>query len=1004
MMKPLSFFFTISLFFGSIPSLLAQTETMPGPLFLKKGDLVVRGLQGGGLREALKALVAGPTGMERARGLETALPKGLKLLRLNLEGGKAKLLFGSRFLALFYEKGSQDLDLELGLEQIIKTTLRSSRATSVEIRVLDSKGRERSLDRLWEDFATSGKPVLPKLGNQKTQGSSSPTSAGGALSGKTIFISPGHGYYRHSTLGWTTQRPKIGGLIEDIHTNEITMRYLIPALKNMGARVISARERGEITKELILDNDQGATVYKENGLWFSSSSSGYNGGTYRFTGTSAKESARAVWTFKVPKSGRYSVQVFYRAGGNRSSAARYVVRHSGGVSETLVDQSRDDRRWVHLGKFWFEGGLAYSVGLSNQAPSGKVVIADAIRVGAGMGSIVRQGTKSGKPRWQECSRYWIQYVGAPSYVYDTTSSSDRTDDVTARPTYAEWQGADAYLSLHTNAGGGSGTSSYIHNTHPTSGSKSLQASVQAQIVGDIRQSYDSTWINRGKFSANFGELRILKSMPGVLVELAFHDKDKSRDHNALHDPKFRKIAGKAYARGVMRFFKPFAAFPPETPKAIRVTQDGQGGLRVAWEPVTGATLYSIETSKDGKGFIEAAQTSGTSWATGPLPHGSMLSFRVRARNASGQSFATEVLCAGTSHDRRAQVLLVQGFDRLGKFVKGPENTMDYLRLHGEAIRWGQNFSLGFDAASNEAVSLGRVVLSQYRAVDWALGEESTRDESFSSREQSLVQLYLGGGGRLLVSGSEIAWDLDRKGSSADKAFIHNVLGVRYGRDDANSYNIRALNTSIFQGLPNGTFDNGTGGTYNVDYPDVLLPNDNNSKAALYYGFALDIAAIVRIQGKARVVFMGFPLETVTSAGLRASLMQRSLRFLLEDRSLEAPETISLGNTGSLAVSFPGKKGQLYLLAASLSTNPGIPLGSVGSLPLQADLLFSLSLGQSNGLFNNFAGFLNASGKAAPSIAVPNLVSLRGQSFFVSGLVFNTNFGVDGLMPYYRVRL
>ncbi|HHI79327.1 MAG TPA: hypothetical protein ENK02_05065 [Planctomycetes bacterium] len=1006
MMKTFSSLLSLPLLFGFSLRLPSQLPSQRGPLFLKGGDLVRGKAHGNGLRGALDALLAGPSAEEKARGIRTALPVGLQLLELRMEGERARLVFGPRFLEFFKAKGDKGPQLEQGLEQIIKTTLRSSHATAVELLVQEPGGKRRSLDSLWEQYRRRpwGLPLqgLPK--RKRSGGSPSPSGAGGALSGKTIFVSPGHGYYRHSTLGWTTQRPTIGGLTEDIHTNEITMRYLIPALKNMGARVISARERGEITKELILDNDQGASVYKESGLWFTSSSSGYNGGSYRYSGTSAKESARATWSFKVPVSGRYPVQVFYRAGSNRSTRARYLIRHSGGESEIFVDQSRDDRRWVHLGQFWFEAGTTYRVSLSNQAPIGKVVIADAIRVGAGMGSIVRLGTKSGKARWKECSRYWIQYVGAPSYVYDTTSSSDRTDDVTARPTYAEWEGADAYISLHTNAGGGSGTSSYIHSTHPTTGSKSLQAAVQSQIVGDIRRYYDSTWINRGKFSANFGELRILKTMPGVLLELAFHDRDKSRDHNALHDPKFRKIAGRAYARGVLRYFKPFAPLPPETPKALRVTQDGKGGLRVAWEPVSGASLYSIETSPNGKGFVEAAQTSATSWSTGPLPHGSMLSFRVRARNASGQSFPTEVLCAGTSHEGKAQLLLVQGFDRLGKYVKGPENTMDYLRLHGDAIRRGNNFSLGFDAASNEAVSLGRVLLSRYRAVDWALGEESTRDESFSSKEQGLVQTYLAGGGRLLVSGSEIAWDLDRKGSAADKAFLHNVLGVRYGRDDAGSYNIRAVGGSIFGGLPSGSFDNGTGGTYDVDYPDVLLPNDSKSKAALYYGLAFDIAALTRVQGNARIVYLGFPLETVRSQDLRASLMQRSLRFLLQERPLEAPERIALGRTGSLQVSFPGKKGRLYLLAASLSTQPGIPLGSLGILPLRADQLFSMSLGQSNGLFNNFAGFLNSSGKATPSISIPNLASLRGQSFFVSGLLFNASFGLDALMPFYRIRL
>ncbi len=970
-----------------------------GPLFLQKGDLIARPGAARQLVPALKALLAGPVAGERARSWTTALPLGMALLSHRIQGTRLTLVFDKTFLTLM-QPGA---DLEQALEQIQKTALRNSAAKSVWIEVKDGQGQLQTLEALLSGARPSATkplaPLRPRAG--QTFGAMTVT---GALSGKTIFVSPGHGYYYHSTLGWTTQRPQIGGLTEDIHTNEIAMRYLIPALENMGARVISARERGEIPLELILDNDQGAQVYNESGSWTTSRSKGYKNGTYRYTATKASVSAKAIWKFQVKVSGSYPVQIFYRAGSNRSADVGYTIFHSGGSESVRIDQSKDDRRWVHLGQYWFEKGQTWRVELDNKGPLGKVVIADALRIGAGAGSTVRKGSTSKKPRWQECSRYWIEYVGAPKSVYDTTSGSDRTDDVTARPTYAEWQGADAYLSLHTNAGGGTGTSSFIY-TKATSGSIALQKAVQSQIVSEIRTRYDSTWRDRGRFSANFGELRVLKSMPGVLVEMAFHDKNGSKDHNALHDPRFRELTARAYARGVLRYFQPTLALPPEAPPALRVTQDGKGGLRVTWDSAPRATRYSVEVSLDGKGFREAAQTRSLAWSTGPLAAGSMRSFRVRAWNSSGRSFPTEVLCAGTSHLGTAPLLLVQGFDRVGKAVKGPENTRDYLRLHGDAIRREGRFSLGFDAASNEAVGFGRLTLGSYQVVDWACGEESTRDESFSAAEQFMVRAFVAGGGRLLVSGSEIAWDLGAKGSTGDKAFLSQVLGVRYVRDDAQTYAFRSTTTGILASLPAGSFDDGTGGTYDVDFPDVLAP-ETGMTTDLLYGSTAQVAALHGNRLKGRVFYLGFPLETITKASTRAELMQAALRYLLAPRSLEAPARILRGQTLPLPLFFASRPGSIYVLAASGATQPGIALPGLGTLPLQPDALFSSSLGQNNGIFNNFAGLLDKQGRATPSLSIPNQASLRGVSFYLSGLLLGPKLPLSftNLMPWYRIRI
>ena len=43
-----------------------------------------------------------------------------------------------------------------------------------------------------------------------------------------------------------------------------------------------------------------------------------------------------------------------------------------------------------------------------------------------------------------------------------------------------------------------------------------------------------------------------------------------------------------------------------------------------------------------------------------------------------------------------------------------------------------------DTASNEAVIAGDVLLSNYLAVVWISGEESTADDTFDASEQSLI--------------------------------------------------------------------------------------------------------------------------------------------------------------------------------------------------------------------------------------------------------------------------
>lgn len=927
------------------------------------------------VRKAVQHLFAGPSAAERAGGITSALPANARLLACRRLGATVEVTVDDQLLAAD--------DLELAIEQIDKTVLAAAGVQRSRILVRRADGSTHELGDLL------GHPAAPlQVAGQPATAAA--VASFGSLAGRRIAISPGHGYYWHSSLGWTTQRGEIDGLIEDIHTAEICNRYLIPLLENLGAEIVHCREPGEVPFDAVVDNDQGTPAYVETGAWSTSQSSGYQGSTYRFAGSNAiAETATATWHLPVLVSGMYPVFAWFRASSNRTPAAHYRVTHSGGTTEVVVDQTVDDRTWAHLGTFWFDAQQGATVTLSNLSPNPGVVIADAVRLGGGTGSIARGGTTSQQPRWRECARYWTQFSGAPSSVYNPSATGqDNSDDVTARPRFAEWRTADAYLSVHTNAGGGSGTSTFIYSGGATAGSTTLSQRVHTQVLTDLRNEWNAGWVDRGQQMANFGELRLLSTMPGALIELAFHDTPGSLDHTSLHDPEFRYLVARALARGILRYFQPSAPFPPEPPPALRIVQDQNRGLLVAWDAAPGATHYTIESSLDGKGFVEVADVTGTSWSTGPLPHHSWRSFRVRAWNATGRSLPTEVLTAGTDHLGTAQALLVQGFDRVGRYVKGPDNTRDYQHRIGDALRRDATFSLGFDAASNEAVQLQRVALADYDVVVWSLGEESTADETFSATEQTLVTQYLQAGGNMLVHGAELAWDLDAQGSPQDRAFLRDRLATAYLADDAQVHTLQAgLPNTLSAGLPASTFDDGSGPTYDVDWPDVILATGVGQNAATCLRYGNGLPAGVQAQHQttgARVVTFGFPLETILSDAVRAQLVRQTLRYLLQDTMpLTGPEQAVIGQATAFQLRLPSEANMPYTCGLSLDYTPGITLPLGGLLPLDNDALLAASLTPGSPVFVDFAGTLDGGGQAAPTLVVPNLPFLAGLDLYAA---------------------
>lgn len=800
---------------------------------------------------------------------------------------------------------------------------------------------------------------------------------GGALAGKTVYVSPGHGWAHYVDLGWRTQRGNTNSIVEDFVSAEAVGYYLVRHLRNMGAHVVPVREIDPNPNLSIVDDaDPGFAV---EGVSVAQGGAGYAriptpvtgqenpflSGTDRVLTTSAEATGEVSWTFDVPETGAYNVYVGYVQDPSRAGDAHYVVRHAGGETHFRVDQRRHGQTWVWLGRFFFEAGTSPALGsvalLDDSATPGATLSADVARIGGGTSVIARGGGATGFPMFETAARYYAQLAGAPSSVWDN-AGADNNDDVGTRSRFAAWDheaGEDAvYIAWHTNAPNpGRGTSAYAYSPNPPNaplsaftgvpGSLELMDAVHDEILGDLRAAWDAGWSDRGQHTAYFGEVNPNHNpeMPSVLFEIAFHD--TPADAAELREPRFRYLATRAMAQGVARYFAQrdgqALVLPPEPPSAPRFVQ-GDGGLVVAWDPPAidaaggdAPTAYRVYLSQDGYAFDDGREVAGTELAIDDAG-GAPLYARVTAVNEGGESFASEVVGARRAPGGQAQVLVVNGYTRLagsqllssdysgngiGVVQRGLVDRINdgsYVARYGAAL---EGAGISFDSAHADAVAAGLVALDGYDAVFWGLGEESSGDAPLDAAERPLLDAYLAAGGKLWVSGSEMAWALGEQGTPEEQAFLRDVLHVSFGADDADTYAIAATPGGLFDGLAALSFaDLGPGG-YDAEYPDVLLPAADGAEALAYGGGTGGAAAVWwqdPASGAAVLVF-GFPFEVVEGAEPRTALVER----IADGFGLEADP---VGPGGGGGGGGNGGPGAVPDLVGGCSTGSGAPGGAI----------------------------------------------------------------------------
>ncbi len=552
------------------------------------------------------------------------------------------------------------------------------------------------------------------------------------LLNRNIALWPSHGWYHENKeQRWKWQRPRLFQSVEDLLPFSFVSKYLIPMIENAGANVFVPRERDIQKNEVVIDNDDhipGSYIENrndQNHVWkegfgkafavgsppYPSGLNPFKQGTYRIVKADSINSAEADWIPTIPETGYYSVYISYVSLPNGINDAHYTVFHAGGKTEFLINQQIGGRTWEYLGEFKFFKGYHPETGkvvLTNNSKDFKnlIVSADAVRFGGGMGIISRDGAASGRPKFEEGARYWLQYAGMPdTSVYDLNDEqNDYNDDYQSRGEYVNYLYGIPYgpnrnrnvkglgipidlsLAFHTNAGITTndttfgtmaiysiediGTSKVFPDGVSRLANRDLADIVQSQIVHEVRLKYDTAWNRRILLNSKYSEAA-RPNVPSMLLELLSHQ--NFLDMKFALDPRFQFDVSRAIYIGILKFlsvqddFK-FVVQPlPVTHFCSGLTDDT---VSLKWEPAldphesTAVPDRYIVYTRIGKGGFDSGQLVNKPEMKLTIEPGKIYSFKVTAVNNGGESFPSEILSVYKAQNNRKPVLIVNGFDRI----------------------------------------------------------------------------------------------------------------------------------------------------------------------------------------------------------------------------------------------------------------------------------------------------------------------------------------------------
>lgn len=656
----------------------------------------------------------------------------------------------------------RDSTVSLLYQQLRSSLGRMHRKDSLTLKTLDLPIQELIPNYYRNDPARLDSTRFPrklKLDAPVVTNRSRPFTPSFGLEGSHIALWHSHGWYYEEKLDrWEWQRARLFQTVEDILPMSYTLPFLVPMLENAGANVFLPRERDTQRLEIIVDNNTSDTLrYREfadsTAFWQDAADPGFavgklpypDGvnpflqGTSRKTRAALQESARIEWHPEIQQAGSYAVYISWARSDSNVTDARYTVHHAGGSTSFDINQKIGGGTWIYLGHFTFDSDSLHSakVTLSNQAAdTSGWVSADAVRFGGGMGVIARNGRTSGRPKYLEAARYYMQYAGMPdTLVYQVSGENDYKDDYQARGEWVNYlRGApfgpnkkretrglgipiDLSIAFHTDAGiavddttvgtlmiyssEGADSTRIFPDGISRFANRDFGDILQTEIVGDVRRKYDPKWMRRQIWDAGYSEA-FRPNVPAVLLELLSHQ--NFQDMKFSLDPRFRFDVSRAIYKAIVKFLafqnnRAFAVQPLSVTHFQANFQDS-AAVSLSWKPRSDSLEttanpdgYIVYVKENDGGFDNGAWTADPHFLFRNVKPDVVYSFKVCAVNKGGQSFPSEILSVLRRTQSKGTVLVVNGFDRIsGPAAVREDSFTGFLDFQDQGVPYKQDLS------------------------------------------------------------------------------------------------------------------------------------------------------------------------------------------------------------------------------------------------------------------------------------------------------------------------
>lgn len=389
-----------------------------------------------------------------------------------------------------------------------------------------------------------------------------PDPVEGPLAGLNVVVSPGHGKLLHRDLDgvtpfdWAWQRDRRHGVREDEWTHAFVVDELTPALEAAGATVLSLRERDRHSTGVVVD-DQGAG-FKAWTVLQRPDTDQAEGGAH----TRLSRDGVARWTVRAPEQGHWYLYARWVRAGDQDADAHYIVDVGGKRTRVDVDQQHTGGHWWPLGHFDLMGNQEVTVTLVGSGEG--TMSADAVRLGGGTfhARFPAVGANETIPWADAAAVHSLPILGGPEDLL-TLPDGKPTSDMRFRSRWTSWALGDVadesvFLSVHTNAGSGRGTTIFVGHDPDVSpplpvtpGSRSLGAHLSASLKSSL-VTFDRNWRHRGPLKGNYSEVSpFWNKLDGTLLELAFHD--HRGDVEKLRNPEWRQAAADAIVAGLVQW-------------------------------------------------------------------------------------------------------------------------------------------------------------------------------------------------------------------------------------------------------------------------------------------------------------------------------------------------------------------------------------------------------------------------------------------------------------------